>query len=250
MIRSLVFDKDGVILDMAGTWMPVARQVADYTLSRQPEGAVGSLTRADLLAAVGVDDEAGIIDPFGMFAREPFAEVRKAWQAMLPAGMIDLNSDEEYRAEVKRLAQQMTQGNVVAKGDVETPLRQLAAAGFRIAMLTNDSEGSARRNMAELGIEDLFDPIIGVDSGHGSKPEADGLLHILAQHGSAPSEALMIGDTAADYGAAVNAGVADFICIADDPSHRPDAAIDPKNVIADLADLPDLLVRRGEMTAG
>ena len=84
MIRSLVFDKDGVILDMAGTWMPVARQVADYTLSRQPGGAVGRLTRADLLAAVGVDDEAGIIDPFGMFAREPFAEVRKAWQAMLP----------------------------------------------------------------------------------------------------------------------------------------------------------------------
>ena len=142
----------------------------------------------------------------------------------------------------------MTQGNVVAKGDVETPLRRLAAAGFRIAMLTNDSEGSARRNMAELGIEDLFDPIIGVDSGHGSKPEPDGLLHILAQHGSAPSEALMIGDTGADHGAAVNAGVADFICIADDPSHRPDAAIDPKNVIADLTDLPDLLARWNNQT--
>ena len=47
MIRSLVFDKDGVILDMAGTWLPVARQVADYTLSRQPEG-VRHLTRAAL----------------------------------------------------------------------------------------------------------------------------------------------------------------------------------------------------------
>ena len=250
MIRSLVFDKDGVILDMAGTWLPVARQVADYTLSRQPEGSGGTLTRAALLAAVGVDDEAGIIDPFGMFAREPFARVRSAWQAMMPSNMIDLNNDAEYRAEVRRLATQMTQGNVVAKGDVETPLRQLAEAGFRIAMLTNDSEGSARRNMAELGIEDLFDPIIGVDSGHGSKPEADGLLHILAQHGSEPAEALMVGDTGADYGAAVNAGVADFICIADDPAHRPDDAIAPDNVIASLADLPDLLVRRGDMKTG
>ncbi len=249
MIRSLVFDKDGVILDMAGTWMPVARQVADYTLSRQPEGSVSALTRADLLAAVGVDDETGVIDPFGMFAREPFVKVRTAWQAMLPADMIDLNSDQDYRAEVKRLAQQLTQGNVVAKGDVETPLRELAAAGFRIAMLTNDSEGSARRNMAELGIEDIFDPIIGVDSGHGSKPDPHGLLHILAQHGSGPAEALMIGDTGADFGAAVNAEVADFICIADDPAHRPDDAIDEANVIAALTELPGLLIRRGDMKA-
>ena len=250
MIRSLVFDKDGVILDMAGTWMPVARQVADYTLSRQPEGSAGPLSRADLLAAVGVDDDAGIIDPLGMFAREPFVNVRAAWQAMLPPDMIDLNNDREYRAEVRRLAQDMTQGNVVAKGDVETPLRRLAEAGFRIAMLTNDSEGSARRNMAELGIEDLFDPIIGADSGHGSKPEPRGLLHILAQHGSEPAEALMIGDTGSDHGAAVNAGVADFICIADDPAHRPDNAIDEGNVISNLSGLPDLLVRRGDMKAG
>lgn len=249
MIRSLVFDKDGVILDMAGTWLPVARQVADYTLSRQPDGSVGTLSRADLLAAVGVDDAAGIIDPFGMFAREPFARVRAAWQAMLPPDMINLDSDSEYRAEVKRLAMQMTQGNVVAKGDVETPLRRLAAAGFRIAMLTNDSEGSARRNMVELGIEDLFDPIIGVDSGHGSKPGPDGLLHILSIHGSTAAEALMIGDTGADYGAAVNAGLAGFICIADDPAHRPDDTIDTRNVIASLAELPDLLTRRGDMQA-
>jgi len=250
MIRSLVFDKDGVILDMAGTWLPVARRVADYTLSRQPSASASSLTRADLLAAVGVDDAAGVIDPLGMFATEPFVSVRNVWQSILPPDMIDLNNDEEYRAEVKRLAQQMTHGHVMAKGDVETPLRRLAAAGFRIAMLTNDSEGSARRNMAELGIEDLFDPIIGVDSGHGSKPEPHGLLHILDQHGSAPSEALMIGDTAADYGVAVNAGVADFICISDDPSIRPDEGVKVENVIPLLTALPDLLARRGDLKTG
>ncbi len=246
MIRSLVFDKDGVILDMAGTWLPVARHVADYTVSRQPEGE-GQVTRAELLAAVGVDDATGAIDPRGMFAAEPFVRVRSAWQAMLPPGMIDLNKDRRYRDEVRRLAQEMTEGNVVAKGDVETPLRQLAAAGFRIAMLTNDSEASARRNMVELGIADLFDPIIGVDSGHGPKPEPHGLLHILDRHGSTQDEALMIGDTGADYGAAVNAGVADFICIADDPAHRPDESVKVDNVIARLSALPDLLVRRGDM---
>lgn len=248
MIRSLVFDKDGVILDMAGTWLPVARRVVDYTVSRQPAG--GGVTRPQLLAAVGVDDATGRIDPRGMFAAEPFVAVRNAWQAMLPPDMINLNEDRSYREEVKRLAQETTSGNVAAKGDVEAPLRRLAAAGFRIAMLTNDSEASARRNMVELGIEDIFDPITGVDSGYGAKPEPHGLLHILERHGATPGEALMVGDTGADYGAAVNAGVADFICIADDPAHRPDENIDAANVIARLSDLPELLVRRGDMAAG
>ena len=249
MIRSLVFDKDGVILDMAGTWLPVARRVADYTVSRQPDGE-GQVTRAELLAAVGVDDATGAIDPRGMFAAEPFVRVRSAWQAMLPDGMIDLNADQSYRAEVRRLAEEMTSGSVVAKGDVETPLRQLAGAGFRIAMLTNDSEGSARRNMFELGIEDLFDPIIGVDSGHGSKPDPHGLLHILECHGVGRDQALMIGDTGADFGAAVNARVADFVCIADHPNHRPHPDVKAQNVIARLTDLPAFLINRGDMEPG
>ena len=39
MIKLLVFDKDGVILDLAQTWLPVVRAVADYTISRIPPAA-------------------------------------------------------------------------------------------------------------------------------------------------------------------------------------------------------------------
>ena len=46
--------------------------------------------------------------------------------------------------------------------------------------------------------------------------------------------------------AAIAAGVADFICIADDVAERPDPAIKPENVIADLTGLPELLLRRGD----
>ena len=60
----------------------------------------------------------------------------------------------------------------------------------------------------------------------------------------------MIGDTGADFGAAVNARVADFICIADDPDHRPHRDVKIENVISRLVELPDLLVRRGDMKQG
>ena len=68
MIRSLVFDKDGVILDLVGTWFPVMQALADYTLTLQPDPAASVVTRADLLDAVGVNDASGQIDPLGVCA--------------------------------------------------------------------------------------------------------------------------------------------------------------------------------------
>ena len=249
MIRSLVFDKDGVILDLVGTWFPVVEQLVDYTLGRLPAEGRAEITRHDLLASVGVDEATGHIDPLGIFAMGSFTDIRAAWQQLMPPGMIDLRQDESYRLEVRKLVRELAHGNTVPKGDVVTPMTMLAEAGFRLAVLTNDSEESARNSLEEIGILSLFDPVVGADSGFGGKPEPHGLLHCLSVHGTDISEALMIGDTGADFGAARNAGVADFICIADDPQYRPHEDVNIANVIARLSDLPDLLMRRGDMKA-
>ncbi|MGC6496416.1 MAG: HAD family hydrolase [Candidatus Puniceispirillaceae bacterium] len=248
MIKSLVFDKDGVLLDLIETWLPVMQGLAEYTLSLVPDDAGRPVSRAMLLSSVGINDDTGRVDPNGLFARGSFFEVRAVWQTLLPAGMINLQEDESYRSEVKKIVRELGHGNAVAKGDLLTPLTRLSDAGFKLAVLTNDSEGSARQGLEEVGVAHLFDPIIGADSGHGGKPDPRGLLHCCAMHGSAPGETLMIGDTSADYDAAINAAVGGFVCIADDPAHRPDAAIPESDVIALLSDLPDLLVRRGDMT--
>ena len=250
MIRSLVFDKDGVILDLVGTWFPVMQALADYTLTLQPDPAAGGLTRAALLDAVGVDDASGHIDPLGVCAAGSFRDIRAAWQALLPPDMTPLAENEGYQAEMRRLTRELVHGNAVPKGDVATPLNRLSSAGFRLALLTNDSVGSARHGLEQLGILGLFDPVIGADSGHGGKPEPHGLLHCVAAHGAKPGEALMIGDTNADFGAAQAAGVADFICIADSQDERPHSDVPVENVIPRLSDLPDLLVRRGDMNQG
>lgn len=246
MIKLLVFDKDGVILDLIGTWLPVVRAVADYTITRLPAGYDGTVTRADLLAVIGVDDQQDIIDPTGLFAAAPFAEIRSAWQSVLPPDMIRLNSDPDYKDKVAHLVLELARGQTVAKGDVKTPLTALHQAGFKLAVLTNDDTSSAEQNLKDLEIDHLFSPIIGANAGHGGKPEPHGLWHCCAVNGVDASETIMIGDTNADYGAAINAAVADFVCIADDPAHRPDPAVKIANVIARLSDLPGLLARRND----
>ncbi len=245
MIKLLVFDKDGVLLSLTATWLPVITAVAECTISRLPPGS-SNLVAADLLASIGVDMDNGQIEPESTFACDSFAAIQSVWQRHLPASMFDLKSDKEYQAEIEALMLRLVRGKSVAKGDIKTPLFNLHAAGLQLALLTNDNEASAQQNLSDLGVARLFSTIVGADTGYGAKPEPDGLLYCCVANAVDPSQALMIGDSRADYCAAIAAGVADFICIADDIDARPDQAIKPENVIPDLASLPELLLLRGD----
>ena len=99
----IVFDKDGVILDLEATWLPVARAVAQYTASRIPDDWDGNVGAPDLLAAIGVNDKTGLINSRGIFAAGSFADIRACWQKMLPSHMISLEDDERYQCDVEEL---------------------------------------------------------------------------------------------------------------------------------------------------
>ena len=246
MIKLVIFDKDGVILDLEATWLPVARAVAAYTAALIPpdSDAGTALTASDLLRAVGVDESRGYIDPKGLFAVGSFAEMRAKWQIMLPANLIVLDRDPAYLDAVQKIVLTEARQTTKAKGDVATPLKMLNQEGYLLAVVTNDDEESARQNLQDLGITDLFSCVIGANSGYGTKPEPDGLLHCCDVVGFRPEDSIMVGDTIADYGAALSAGCQDFICIADAYELRPHNDIAREKVIRNLTELPPLLRER------
>ena len=244
MIDLIVFDKDGVILDLEATWLPVALAVAHYTASRIPDDWDGSVGAPELLAAIGVDEEVGIIDPRGIFAAGSFADIRDRWQKMLPPHMIRLDSDKGYAHDVGELVNLHGRNKTVPKGDVVTPLRQLYDAGYALAILTNDTENSARKNMQDIGVLDYFCAIIGADSGYGPKPGPHGFFRCCEIAGVTPAVSIMVGDTMADYGTATAAKAADFICVADHVDDRPHHDIDHAKVIGRIDQLPALMAAR------
>ena len=243
MSRLVIFDKDGVILDLEATWLPVVRAVAAHTVTLIPPvgGVSQRIISTDLLNAIGVDDQRGHIDPKGIFATGSFAQMRSKWQAMLPPQMIDLDQDRAYSDAVQTIVHEKTRQTTKAKGDVVTPLDALHKEGFLLALVTNDSEGSARKSLHDLGIADLFCAIVGADSGFGVKPDPDGLLHCCDVAGVMPDTSIMVGDTISDYEAALAAGCEAFVCIADAYEFRPHDDIQPEFVIPDLTGLPGLL---------
>ena len=54
MAQLVIFDKDGVILDLQATWLPVARAVAAHTATLIPDvgDVMPEITEADLLHAI------------------------------------------------------------------------------------------------------------------------------------------------------------------------------------------------------
>ncbi|WP_328769911.1 HAD family hydrolase [Streptomyces sp. NBC_00286] len=92
---------------------------------------------------------------------------------------------------------------------VDPLIRTWHALGARLAVATNNSPLAATRYLATRGLSECFAPHIYGRTQDLSllKPNPHCLNRALHALGAKPSEALMIGDTASDFEAAMSAGV-------------------------------------------
>lgn len=86
-------------------------------------------------------------------------------------------------------------------------LDRLEAAGIRLAVCTNKTEGLARRLLEGLGLTSRFAAITGGDTFAVKKPHRDHILGTIDLAGGSAENAVMIGDSINDILAAQNAGI-------------------------------------------
>eukprot|EP00040_Diaphanoeca_grandis_P005800 m.34582 g.34582 ORF g.34582 m.34582 type:complete len:303 (+) comp17000_c0_seq1:125-1033(+) len=238
----IVFDKDGVLLDTNKTWLPIMIAKANYLVIRSG----GRTDRNTFLAAVGIEmygETDGIIHEHGMFARETFPDMRKLWAEIEPSLVPVFEDAQVYDDEIRQIYQ-ATAGNTVAKGNVIHTLTQLKVMGHTLAVVTNDTMDMTKSHLKDMGIDGFFDVVMCADSGFGEKPQPGGLLQVCSELGISPNDAMMVGDTRADYEAFVSAGFADFVCVADCAPHLPPFIPTAKSVIPSIEHLPQLLVAK------
>ncbi len=127
---------------------------------------------------------------------------------------------------------------------VRRVLRQLQQAGIALAVVTNKPKHFADELLQSLEIESLFAMVVGGECVKRKKPEPDALLWVASQMGVAPQDALMIGDSCNDVGAARAGGIA-IICVSYGYNHgQPIADSNPDRVIDCFSEL----VRFDEIT--
>jgi phosphoglycolate phosphatase len=231
-IQAILFDKDGTLVDFEPTWGP-AVEVVLRRLARGDE----KLYR-NLAAASGFVEGARRFLPDSPLIGQPTGAFAVPW-----AKLLGRPADMAFIAEIDRMLREATTEHLAPIGDPKTVFSDLAARGYRLGVITNDAEASARAHMHRLGLEHLLDFIAGYDSGFGAKPEPAAVFAFAAVVGVATTDIAVVGDTCIDVAMARAAG-AFAIMVRTGP-----AAVDPRDaaadaIIASIAELAAWLDKR------
>ena len=239
-IKLIIFDKDGVLLDLSQTWASTIVNIARHT-----ENLIdGRVSHRDLLKAIGVDLSAdgkhGNVLENGIFASGTYGSLVPVW-GELDSALVDIMNAPAYGDEMMAIATRSVRGQTAPKGEVKSALDELKSDGYLLGVVTNDGDPTTTINLDDLGLAPLMDHIVTADSGHGRKPEPGGILALCERLGVAPDEAVMIGDTHADHDAAIAAACRHVIAVTNDAPDIPGFMPKSSFAIADCSALPRLM---------
>jgi len=111
-------------------------------------------------------------------------------------------------------------------------------AGIKQGLCTNKPHSVTKQILNALDISGFFGSVVGGDSTRMRKPHPLPLMTCLEELRTHPADALMIGDSSADVGAARAAKVP-VILVPDGYTGVPAVSLGADYVVADLADIPN-----------
>lgn len=211
-IEGVLFDADGTLID---TYDIILRSM-DHVLN----GMHGfGLTDAELMAGVGTP----LRDQMRGFARGDEA--------------LAAELSEAYRLHNDAIHDE----GIGAFPDTRAALERLAAAGFRMGVVTSKRHEMAALGLELSGISSFFDVLIGYDDFPECKPLPGPVLHGCERLGLPPSACLYVGDSPFDMQAGNAAGCLTVAALWGMFPREALAAESPALECASLTQLADLL---------
>ncbi|MEQ8195946.1 MAG: phosphoglycolate phosphatase [Rhodospirillales bacterium] len=219
MIKAVIFDLDGTLIDSAPDLMMTANRILT---------AAGRRT-------VGLEEVQGMIGD-GM----PTLMTR----CFKATG--GLPGESEMKAHIRTFLEVYTGEDVepdhLYPGAADT-LETLKGAGFTLGLCTNKNYGPTMTIMKKLNLARYFAAISGGDSVPGvRKPDPGHLRAVMQAIGIAPDQAVMVGDKIHDVDCAHGAGLK-AIAVSFGYASRPMEELGADAVVDSLADVPATVAR-------
>ncbi len=177
-IRCILFDLDGTLLDSY-------EAIAESLNAARSAFALPSFTHAEVVHRVGHGLESLMAEALG---EERVAEGVRIFR-------------ERYRLVCLEKSRLLP--------GVAATLRELAARGYCMAVITNKPAYFSRRILDHLGVGDLFPVLYGPDLAP-AKPDPEMARRCLQELDCEPREAILVGDMLVDRETARRAGIAFF----------------------------------------
>ena len=209
-IKVLIFDKDGTLTDTSTLWFEPTILVLDELINRN-EMNLTNEEHDELFDRLGIT-ETDIIENSVIAA----GSVRDMLEVLNEFKVIDI--EENYNFVVQYFADYILSypEKIQTLGQVKNALIELKEAGYKIALVTNDSRLPAEAVLKVAGIFELFD-FVGTTDEFPSKPTTDSLVAIQNQFGVSFNEMIYIGDSTVDEEFAKN--TAGFIAVTSEPNN-------------------------------
>ncbi|HEX2527069.1 MAG TPA: HAD-IA family hydrolase [Geminicoccus sp.] len=246
MIRGILFDKDGTLIDFRRTWMPAYRGLAlDLAARIDPEGGISRQEDlgASLLAHLGYDRAGDRFAPDSPLLWATNDDVAAALARLPALRGIDVP------AIVSNHVSDAERYPPAPVGDLDSLFARLRSFGLQLGIATMDTTEAAQSLAARLGLVRHLAYIAGFDAGHGEKPAAGMVLGFCAATGLMPAEVVVVGDTRADLAMARAAGAQAAVAVL--TGALPASALHPfaDQVLDTIHDLEAWLIDTGRLAS-
>lgn len=229
-IKGILFDKDGTLIDVDRTWIPIYRFILKDQFNADAEAVERMLEKA------GLDPATGRMRAGSVMAGGTTGQLVDVWWS---------GESEAVRADKRRALDhdyvEVVERQLKPLMPLQPIMDELRGAGYRLGLATNDSYVSAVRHVELLGLTPLFDAIITADTVPVAKPSGDMIRSFAAKTGFAPGEIAIVGDNTHDLEEAHNGGAGLGIGVLTGNAAHDDIAHLADHVIASVAELPGLL---------
>jgi phosphoglycolate phosphatase len=192
MLDAVIFDKDGTLFDFRASW-------GAWTQSVLAEFAPDAAEARRLGAVLGYDPDTRTFTPTSPVIAMTTPEIAAILHGHLTGITLGALND--------RLNALSAAAPMLPAVPLREVLSALKARGLHLGLATNDTEHPARVHLERAGVLDLFDYVVGCDSGWGGKPAPGQLLEFLRRFDLTPSRVAMVGDSRHDLEAGRAAGM-------------------------------------------
>jgi len=173
MIKAILFDMDGVLVDSVEAWFKLFNKTLKHFGKKE-------------------------------FTWKHF--MKKVW-----GGPIERDAEEFFETSVDEVIKYYFDNfdyfkrNLKLFPNVRETLKELKDRNFKIALVTNTPNKQAGKLLDYMKLKDYFDTVVGGDEVKNGKPAPDIMLEACKRLGVSPKDAAVVGDTSADMASAKNA---------------------------------------------
>jgi phosphoglycolate phosphatase len=227
-IKAVLFDKDGTLIDVNGTWVPF------YKAMLKQEQGLSDDAIVEKMEPAGLDAASDTFRAGSTLAGGTTRQIVEMWWPDATAeehAAITHRLDHDYRPLALSFMKPLM--------PLAPVLEALKAQGLVLGVATNDGEQSARGHMQALRVDGLFHTIMGADSVAVPKPSGHMVHRFADRTGLACAEIAMVGDNIHDLEEARNGGAGLAIGVLTGNAARHHLEDHADHIFGSIAELPD-----------